>query len=142
MDGDLKEAEILRRLSMSTFPATAIALGVTGLTEGGLRYGLHNYTIRGGSATEHIDGAIRHLLRWYNGEPLDEHGVHNLGLAIARVAILIDLRARGMLVDDRPPKFGLSSLIDHERNIVNELLDKSVNRIVRYTDKNPTPTEE
>jgi hypothetical protein len=50
-----------------------------------------------------ISGALRHIQRYQEGQTNDDSsGRHELGHAIARLAILIDAEFHGRAIDGRP----------------------------------------
>lgn len=65
------------------------------------------------NATQYIDAIQRHLALFESGEDLDDEmtelagaPIHHLDAAASSLAILIDAREAGTLVDDRPKKGG------------------------------------
>lgn len=90
------------KLPLSLFPATAIAEGSLGFLNGQCKYGRDNFLVIGIRASIYVDAALRHLLAWYAGREVDpEDGVPDLGAALACIAIIVDSRAAGTMVDDR-----------------------------------------
>ena len=74
------------------------------LENGVTKYGAANWRQAGVAASVYVDAALRHLFQWFDGrqERAEDSGVHNLGHAMACLAIVIDAQANGMLIDDRP----------------------------------------
>lgn len=75
-------------------------------------YGPYNWRDQPIEAHIYIDAAIRHLMQWWDGDDaegiFDDNGRHideisHLAFALATIGILIDARANGTLIDDRPP---------------------------------------
>jgi hypothetical protein len=80
----------------------ATAYGALGLYNGSLKYGKANFANTPVEASIYIAAAMRHLLAWACGQEDDPaDGVPNLGGVLANIAILLEARAAGMLIDDR-----------------------------------------
>jgi hypothetical protein len=72
--------------------------------EGAVKYGKWNYRAIGVRVSVYLDAALRHLMRYNNGEDRDpKTGVHHLGYARACMGIILDALNMGKLTDDRPP---------------------------------------
>lgn len=54
---------------------------------------------------------MRHMGDWLEGYDKDADGVDNLGAALASIAIIVDARAAGKLVDDRNYPGGYRELL-------------------------------
>lgn len=74
-------------------------------------YGPYNWRDQPIEAHIYIDAAIRHLMQWFDGDDFeivrDEQGraideVSHLAFALATIGILLDAKANGTLIDDRP----------------------------------------
>lgn len=102
-----KETNPKRQYGMSSIPLNlwsplASSYGAVGLYNGSLKYGQGNYKATPVEASIYIAAAMRHLNAWAEGEEYDQaDGVPNLGGVLANIAILIDSRAAGTLIDDR-----------------------------------------
>lgn len=104
--GNPKAGQGAKKFSLRHLPLPA-AIEVNRALEDGVRkYGAANWRITGVDASVYVDACMRHLLQWYDGsqERASDSGVHNLGHAMACLAILIDAQANGQLIDDRPAK--------------------------------------
>jgi hypothetical protein len=70
-------------------------------------------------ASLYVAAVLRHLLNWYQGReesvPDSRAAVHHIGAAGACLSVMLDARASGKLVDDRPVPIPASDL---ESNIV------------------------
>jgi hypothetical protein len=70
-------------------------------------------------ASLYVAAVLRHLLNWYQGReegvPDSKVGVHHIGAAGACLSVMLDARASGKLVDDRPVPIPASDL---ETNVV------------------------
>ena len=72
------------------------------------KYGAWNWRIAGVRASVYLSAAMRHLDAYLSGEETDPvDGTHHLGNVMACAAILLDAKAAGKLVDDRPPSVSL-----------------------------------
>jgi hypothetical protein len=84
--------------------AVAMALGAT-------KYGAHNFVVCGASAMVYVDALRRHVARWMMGEEYDPvDGTHHLANGMACIAIILECRAAGTLIDDRPPSVDLTDV--------------------------------
>ena len=111
METNPKDAIGRTKVPMSLFPPIAVAYGSVGMLEGMFKYGAVNYRAAPVAASVYLDAAFRHLAAWRDGEeycveigddgqPI-ELGPH-LGNALACIAIILDARLHGTLIDDRP----------------------------------------
>jgi hypothetical protein len=66
-------------------------------------YGPFNWREQPIESSIYVDAAMRHLSAWQDGTELDpDSSVHELGHAIATIAIILDAIAYGTLIDQRP----------------------------------------
>ncbi len=108
-----------KSLPLSIWPALASAYGCLGLYNGKLKYGQSNFNATPVEASIYIAGAMRHLAAWSEGEEFDPaDGVPNLGGVLANIAIILEARAAGTLIDDR--KLGSGYL--KERDALKEIV--------------------
>lgn len=120
-----------KSIPLNLWPALASAYGALGLYNGKLKYGQSNFNATPVEASIYIAGALRHLSAWAEGEEFDPaDDVPNLGGVLANIAILLEARAAGTLIDDR--KLGSGYL--KEREALKEIVQK-LN--VRHADKAP-----
>jgi hypothetical protein len=120
-----------KAIPLNLWPALASAYGALGLYNGKLKYGMSNFNATPVEASIYIAGAMRHLAAWAEGEEFDPaDGVPNLGGVLANIAIILEARAAGTIVDDR--KLGTGYLKEREalKKIVASLQ-------VLHSDKNP-----
>lgn len=111
METNPKDSIGRAKVPMSIFPQIAVAYGAIGILEGQLKYGAVNFRATPVAASVYLDAALRHLAQWRDGQEmcleqgadgeLTELGPH-LGNALACIAIILDARMHGTLVDDRP----------------------------------------
>lgn len=92
----------LKSIPLNLWSPLASAYGAVGLYNGSLKYGKANFANTKVEASIYIAAAQRHLAAWASGEELDPaDGVPNLAGVLANIAILLEARAAGMLIDDR-----------------------------------------
>jgi hypothetical protein len=123
-------ASATTKLPLHLFPATAVAAGSVKLFAGMLKYGLGNWRHDGARASVYVGAALRHIQDYQEGHDLDTDGECNLAGALASIAILIDSRAAGVLVDDR-------NYLSGYRALVAELTPKIAEMVERYGDLKP-----
>ncbi len=111
-----------KSIPLNLWPALASSYGALGLYNGKLKYGQSNFNATPVEASIYIAGAMRHLAAWSEGEEFDPRdGVPNLGGVLANIAIILEARASGTLIDDR--KLGNGYLKEREclKNIIANL---------------------
>jgi hypothetical protein len=87
------------------------------MLDGSAKYGRHNWRVIGVRSSVYYDAALRHLMKWWEGEDLDaDSGCHHLAHAVACCLIVRDAANLGQLTDDRPvsggdPTAGVKELI-------------------------------
>lgn len=100
-----KDAQGVKKFSLSYVSAPVLAEVGVGMTEGGYKYGRHNYRAIGVKSSIYYDATIRHLFQWWEGEDLDpDSGLSHITKAICSLVVLRDAMIQNMLNDDRPPK--------------------------------------
>jgi dATP/dGTP diphosphohydrolase len=122
-----KDALGIKKVPMSTIPATVLAeLGVA-MLEGAMKYGRHNYRAIGVRASVYYDASLRHHQTWWEGEDTDpDSGLSHITKAIASLVVLRDAMIGGNWVDDRPPTAPPGWMA--------KLNDKVTDLIVKYPD--------
>lgn len=103
-DGNPKSLQGAKKYSLRYLPLPSAVEVNRALEDGAKKYGAANWRKTGVAASVYVDAALRHLAQWYDGGQKDaaDSGVHNLGHAMACLAILIDAESCGKLIDDRP----------------------------------------
>lgn len=87
------------------------------MLDGSAKYGRHNWRVIGVRSSVYYDAALRHLMKWWEGEEFDQDsGCHHLAHAVACCLIVRDAANLGQLTDDRPvpggdPTLGVKDLI-------------------------------
>ena len=97
-----KEAFGDKKPPLRLAPLSAQLAQVEAQLDGMLKYGIVNWRALPVKASTYIDGALRHLRLYENGENYArDTKVKNLGAVMACCAILIDAELHDTLVDDR-----------------------------------------
>jgi hypothetical protein len=93
-----------KKLDMTLVPPTFLPAVALAFEDGAAKHG-GRCNWRDGDpvpVSDILPGLLRHIVAYQNGEDFaSDSGVSHLAHLAARVAILIDLEAVGMLVDDR-----------------------------------------
>lgn len=116
-DGNPKSLQGAKKFSLRYAPTTANIAMNQAFEDGARKYGAANWREKGVAASVYIDAALRHIALYFDGgeQKAADSGVHNLGHAMACLAIIIDAEACGKLTDDRPfPVAGLDALLIRE----------------------------
>jgi hypothetical protein len=101
------------KLPLSLWPPIATALGCLALFDGARKYGRANFRAVPVYASVYVDATKRHLDAWFEGEEADpESGLDHLAHALASIAIIVDARAAGTLIDDRQYPGGYRAAIE------------------------------
>ncbi len=97
-----KDAIGSSKLPVHLWPTTATVLGALALLDGALKYGRSNWRAAGVRYSIYFDAAIRHLFAAMEGEDRDpDSGLPHEAHVLACMAIVVDARATGKLIDDR-----------------------------------------
>jgi hypothetical protein len=130
-----KDGAATTRLDMSLFPSTAAAYGALAFTEGDQKYGGYNWRKAHAKASVYKAALERHMSKWFDGEEEDPAtGVPHLANAIACIAVLIDAKECGTLVDDRPPAGPMPGLLARFEKKVAALFERFPRKAKRYTE--------
>jgi hypothetical protein len=128
-----KDAVGVLKYAMSYVSAPVLAEIAVGMTEGGHKYGRHNYRVIGVRGSIYYDATMRHLMQWWEGEDLDpDSGLSHITKAITSLVVLRDAMIQGKFNDDRPPK---SKPWSDGLNMSTKALD------IKYPKKVPSYTE-
>ena len=115
----------------------ASAYGSLALYNGSLKYGKANFANTPVEASIYVAAAMRHLLAWACGQEDDPaDGVPNLGGVLANVAILLESRAEGMLIDDRLLMSGYLKEIDMLKAKVKHLNELHAGKAPKHYTRN------
>lgn len=113
------------KVPMGDVPAISEAYLALGHLEGTLKYGLVNWREAGVRASIYIQAMRRHIGKFKDGEWADpKTRVPHLASIMACCSILLDAKACGKLVDDRPKAVpNIGGQIDDLSQIVQHLYD-------------------
>ena len=125
-----KDAVGIRKVPMSTVPATVLAEVGVAMLEGASKYGRHNFRAIGVRGSVYYDGTMRHLMAWWEGEDIDpDSGMSHITKAITSLVVLRDAMIQGKFTDDRPPR---------SKPFYPGLNACAADIVDRYADRNPT----
>lgn len=92
----------LTKVPLRLIPPVALIHTATALGNGAAKYGPYNWRDFPISLTVYIEATQRHLLALLDGEDYaPDSGIHHAAHAAACLAILLDARETGNLIDDR-----------------------------------------
>lgn len=103
-DGNPKSLQGAKKFSLRYLPLPAQVAVNQALEDGAKKYGPANWREKGVATSVYIDAALRHIELYFDcGQKVaSDSKVHNLGHAMACLAIIIDAEHNGSLQDDRP----------------------------------------
>lgn len=103
-DGNPKSIQGAKKHSLRFLPLPAAVAVNQAFADGAVKYGAANWREKGVAATVYIDAALRHIELYFDcgQQNASDSGIHNLGHAMACLAIIIDAEHNGTLTDDRP----------------------------------------
>lgn len=103
-DGNPKSLQGAKKHSLRFLPLPAAVAVNQAFADGAVKYGPANWREKGVATTVYIDAALRHISQYFDGgqRTAEDSGIHNLGHAMACLAIIIDAEHNGTLKDDRP----------------------------------------
>jgi len=107
-------------------PAMEIPLALA-MMDGMYKYGAYNFRNSPIEVMTYIAAARRHLGLYLEGEEVAEDGVQHLGHVMACCAILLDAKAAGTLIDNRP-KPGSKGVHEEARVLIEKLKDLKAKR--------------
>lgn len=122
------------KVPLHLWPASASAYGAVGLLEGELKYGRNNFRATPVNASIYVAACKRHLDAWMEGQEFAaDTGSMHLCNALACLAIIVDSKVNGTLIDDRnyaPDSFA------HDRMMT--VLTEQVGRLQsQFGERNP-----
>lgn len=124
-----------KKVSFSTLPMQVMMMLSLALSEGGYKYGKHNYRIAGVRASVYFDALMRHMTAWQEGEDIDEEsGLPHPIKAMACLAVLMDAQLNDMLTDDRPPKAKNQNWMKDLNKLALELTERYPNPVAPFTE--------
>jgi hypothetical protein len=100
---------------------------------GMLKYGAWNWRAAGVRMSVYLSAMERHIEGLKNGEEFDPvDGTRHEGNIMACAAILIDARAAGKLIDDRPPKVSHRPALAEAEALMARLREQYKDRAPRH----------
>lgn len=107
-DTNPKDAVASSKVPLWLLSPIAKAMWALAQFAGMAKYGAWNWRVSGVRSSVYLSAMQRHQDAYVSGEEFDpEDGTHHLGNVMACCAILLDARAAGKLIDDRPPSVDL-----------------------------------
>lgn len=112
VDGTLKKDETnpkdllgIRKAALRLVPPALAIYTSLPMMVGGTKYDPYNWRGKKVRQSVYLEAMLRHIYAVMDGEDVDEEtgGPHEASIA-ACVAIVLDARATGNLIDDRPPR--------------------------------------
>ena len=111
-DPNPKHAAGLAKPPLHLVPASAQVIESMVFKLGAKKYGPMNWRESPVVRSIYLDAAMRHLLALMDGQDVDEEsGLPHEGHVRACMAILLDARAAGKLIDDRPPNGPVAAVL-------------------------------
>lgn len=102
-----------QKVPLELFPDTALIHASMAFKEGAIKYGAYNWRNNSVKKSIYIAAARRHIAQYWNGESFDEESkVHNLGCAIACLAIILDAEESNNLINDAPSIINITSILN------------------------------
>ncbi len=93
----------VKKVNAFAVPPSAILYTSLAMNNGGQKYGFYNWRGKKVVFSVYYSAALRHMFALLDGQELDaESGLPHLAHASACLAILIDAKETGNLIDDRP----------------------------------------
>lgn len=96
-----------KKLPVHLVPPALVLEASLNMGDGAEKYGAYNYRDSKVEAMTYVGAMQRHLFSYLDGEDVDpesKRGATHLGAIAACVAILVDARNSGKLIDNRPAK--------------------------------------
>lgn len=136
-DSNPKDAVGSTKVGLHYLPLQVLLEASLGLTEGGMKYGAHNYRIAGVRASIYFDAAVRHLFSWYEGEDIDpDSGLSHVTKTISCLMVLRDAMMNDMMQDDRPPSVKNKNLVKNLNELSKQIINKYPDPVKPYTKQN------
>ena len=103
-DGNPKSAQGAKKHSLRFIPLPAQVALNQAFADGAMKYGAANWREKGVATSVYVDAALRHIQLYFDcrQQKAEDSGIHNLGHAMACLAIILDAEWNGTLKDDRP----------------------------------------
>lgn len=120
------------KVPLHLWPTTASVLGAMALLDGASKYGRSNWREAGVRYSIYYDAVRRHMDAAFEGEDVDpDSGLPHEAHALASLAIIVDAKAAGQLVDDRAYRG------EGYRQLVTSMTEEVARIREKYTDRSP-----
>jgi hypothetical protein len=124
-NGNPKDRAAGTRVPLWLLSTTAKIAWATAQFVGRAKYGAWNWRADGARFSVYLSAIERHLEGLKNGEEFDPvDGTRHEGNIMACAAILLDAKAAGKLVDDRPPRLDHRPAIDESEVVMAACIEK------------------
>ena len=111
-DSNPKSQYGIKKPPMELVPPSAKIFLAEGFKDGAEKYGPYNWREESVAASVYVGAAQRHLDQWWDGEEnASDSGVHHLAHALSCIAIIVDAKETGNLIDNRPLPGAAAELI-------------------------------
>lgn len=98
-----KDLHGTRKPPLGLVPPVALIHMAKAMQHGADKYGAYNWREKAVRSTIYVDAAMRHLVRYLDGEDVDpDSGAPHIAHVAACMAVLMDATEVGNLEDDRP----------------------------------------
>lgn len=128
-----------KKIPMNLWSPLASAYGAIGLLNG-KKYGFGNYKANPVVASSYIAATYRHLSAWCEGQENDADGVPHLSGVLANIAILLEARSLGTLIDDRTMQGGYLKEVAALEEIAQKINELHKDTYYHYTIKDNPET--
>ncbi len=111
-DSNPKSQYGIKKPPLHLVPPSATIYLAEGFRDGADKYGPYNWRANEVAASVYVGASLRHIYQWWDGEETaEDSGVHHLAHALSCLAIIVDGKETGNLIDDRPLPGAASRLI-------------------------------
>lgn len=120
-----KDLQGIKKPPLHLIPPSALIYESMAFLEGASKYDPYNWREKPVKATVYISALLRHVMCYLDGQEVSsDAGVPHLANARACLAILIDAKECGNLVDDRPKPGKADEIMDSFKPLVEELMKR------------------
>lgn len=111
-DNNPKTAFGIKKVNLALNPPAALIYMALGFMDGAIKYGPYNWRDNQVSTMIYLAAFKRHMDAWLDGEELaEDSGKPHLAHALACLAIIVDAKETGNLIDDRPKPGAAAALL-------------------------------
>lgn len=123
-----------KKIPLYLWSPLASAYGSLGILNG-KKYGFGNYKANPVVASEYISATKRHFEAWCEGQECDADGVPHLSGVLANIAILLESRSLGTLIDDRVMQGGYLKEVAELEKVAQKINEMHKDTYYHYTIK-------